>query len=209
MGSLFLIPGMALPWLLGIVVLLAWRSTPRPLASPGEIAWLAGVGYFTGAFLLTLWMRVLSLVGIKFSLLAVGGPLLVAAIVLGLFVARRNGGATSRDLRTALRGACTVPDLASPLRFIWWLLLAWLGVRLALLGVEVFTRPLYPWDAWMQWATKARVWYELGTIVPFARINEWLAANGTAWFDASPEYPPTMPHPRQITKRPCRYLKWP
>lgn len=193
MGSFFLIPGLALPWLLGIVVLLAWRAPQRPLAAPGEMAWIAGAGFFTGAFLLTVWMRVLSLVGIKFSLLAVGGPLLVVALVLGIVVARRGAGTHSRDLRAALRGAFAVPASSAPLRIVWWLLLAWLAVRLALLGVEVFTRPLYPWDAWMQWATKARVWYELGTIVPFARINEWLAANGTAWFDASPEYPPTMP----------------
>jgi hypothetical protein len=115
------------------------------------------------------------------------------AIVLGVVVARRGAGAHARDLRFALRGAFAVPEMAPSLRIVWWLLLAWIAVRLALLGVEVFTRPLYPWDAWMQWATKARVWYELGTIVPFARINEWLAANGTAWFDAAPEYPPTMP----------------
>ena len=55
------------------------------------------------------------------------------------------------------------------------------------------TRPLYPWDAWTQWATKARVWYELGGIAPFARVAAWLAANGGVYFDASPEYPPTMP----------------
>jgi hypothetical protein len=193
MGNFLLIPGLALPWLLGIVVLLAWRSAQRPLAAPGEIAWIAGAGFFTGAFLLTLWMRVLSLVGIKFSLLAVGGPLLVVAVGLAVLVARRGTGTMARDLRAALRSAFAMPDLAPVLRLVWWLLLAWLGVRLALLAVEVFTRPLYPWDAWMQWATKARVWYELGTIVPFARINEWLAANGTAWFDAAPEYPPTMP----------------
>jgi len=193
MDTLVLIPGLALPWLLGIVVLLAWRSAQRPLAGPGEVAWIAGAGFFTGAFLLTLWMRLLSLAGIKFSLVAVGGPLLLATIALGVFVARRGAGNGSRDLRAALRGAFAVPEMSAQLRIVWWLLLAWIAVRLALLGVEVFTRPLYPWDAWMQWATKARVWYELGTIVPFARINEWLAANGTAWFDAAPEYPPTMP----------------
>ena len=72
-------------------------------------------------------------------------------------------------------------------------MIAWLAVRFALLGIEVASRPLYPWDAWTQWATKARVWFELGHIAPFARVNEWLAANGAVYFDASPEYPPTMP----------------
>ncbi len=63
----------------------------------------------------------------------------------------------------------------------------------ALLGAEILSRPLYPWDAWTQWATKARVWYELSHIVPFARQDAWLAAGGGLYFDASPEYPPTMP----------------
>ena len=53
--------------------------------------------------------------------------------------------------------------------------------------------PLYPWDAWIQWATKARVWYSLGHIVPFGRTDAWFAANGAIWFDASPNYPATVP----------------
>ncbi len=193
--GLLLIPGLALPWLLGIVVLLTLRAPSRSPSAPGEVAWIAGAGYLTGAFLLTLWMRALSLAGIKFSVLAVGGPLLVATIVLGWWVWRRNRAAVSAAAQRlpSLRQALSTPALTPLARAIWWALLAWLVLRFALLGVEVITRPLYPWDAWIQWATKARVWYELGTIVPFARINEWLAANGTAWYDASPEYPPTMP----------------
>src|SRR5213079_484442 len=47
-------------------------------------------------------------------------------------------------------------------------------------------RPLYPWDAWTQWATKARVWYELSRIVPFVPADVWLAGQGGAFFDAAP-----------------------
>ena len=54
-------------------------------------------------------------------------------------------------------------------------------------------KPLFPWDAWTQWATKARVWYELGRIVPFANADEWFAAGGAAYFDAAPDHPPTLP----------------
>ena len=54
-------------------------------------------------------------------------------------------------------------------------------------------QPLYPWDAWTQWATKARVWFELGRIVPFASADAWFAADGAAYFDAAPGNPPTMP----------------
>jgi len=84
-------------------------------------------------------------------------------------------------------------DLAKWERVVWLALVAWLAVRFGLLAVEVASRPLYPWDAWTQWATKARVWYELRHIAPFARVAEWYAAGGAVYFDASPEYPPTMP----------------
>jgi hypothetical protein len=53
--------------------------------------------------------------------------------------------------------------------------------------------PLYPWDAWIQWATKARVWFELGHMVPFERSESWFNAGGSAWFDAAPSYPATVP----------------
>ena len=78
-------------------------------------------------------------------------------------------------------------------RIAWQLLLAWLVIRYALLALEVIWQPLYQWDAWIQWATKARVWYEQGRIEPFARSEAWFAAGGGVWFDASPDYPPTMP----------------
>jgi hypothetical protein len=70
---------------------------------------------------------------------------------------------------------------------------AWLIVRFTTLLLDVIWTPLYPWDAWIQWATKARVWYSLGHIVGFARTDAWFAGNGALWFDASPNYPATVP----------------
>lgn len=182
-----------LPWLLGIAVLAAAKPAARDFAGPGEVAWLAGAGYMAGAFLLTLWMRVLSTAGIKFSLAAIALPIALATVVCTIIVWRRSGGALPRAGGDALRTLVVSPGLAGAARIAWTLLIAWLAVRFALLGIEVASRPLYPWDAWTQWATKARVWFELGHIAPFARVNEWLAANGAVYFDASPEYPPTMP----------------
>lgn len=180
-----------LPWWLGIAVVGALAGRARPWSAPGEIAWRIGAGYLAGAFLVTVWMRVLSLAGVKFGLAVVGGPVLLAALALSLLAwrgARRDApGAGDRAPVFA------APPLAGALRLVWWALLAWLALRFALLAVEIGTRPLYPWDAWTQWATKARVWYELGHVAPFARVDAWLAANGAAYFDASPEYPPTMP----------------
>ena len=66
-------------------------------------------------------------------------------------------------------------------------------LRFALLLLEVLWIPLYPWDSWVQWATKARVWYGMGRMVPFVQSEQWFAANGAAWFDAAPNYPATVP----------------
>ncbi|HEY3244110.1 MAG TPA: hypothetical protein VGM03_12250, partial [Phycisphaerae bacterium] len=65
--------GLALPWLLGIALLLAF-DWPRPSAdaddggrAAGVAALRLGYGYFIGALALTLWMRALSIAGIGFG----------------------------------------------------------------------------------------------------------------------------------------------
>ena len=184
--------GALLPWLLGIAMLLLLRPAATALAAPGEIAWIVGAGYLAGAFALTLWMRALSLAGIKFGIVAIAMPLAIVTIACVVLSWRRYGRAFPQAWQEAARALVVAPD-GTTARAIWWLLLAWLAVRFALLGIEIASRPLYPWDAWTQWSTKARVWYELGYLAPFAGANAWLAANGAVYFDASPAYPPTMP----------------
>lgn len=182
--------GLLLPWLLGIGVLLLLRAPVPAADAEGEAAWIAGAGYLAGAFLATVWMRVLSAVGVRFGLAVVALPLAIAAAVLLALAWRRHRATLTGAMRNAFATPAGLSDAA---RVVWWIGIAWVALRLALLGAEVSSRPLYPWDAWTQWATKARVWYELGYLAPFARVNEWLAAAGAVWFDASPEYPPTMP----------------
>ncbi len=194
MGIVTFAAGLLLPCLLGIAVLAAIRDTRRSLDAPGEIAWIVGAGYLAGAFLLTLWMRVLSLAGIPFGAAVIGLPLALATLALAYVASRRHGQiATRAAFSSAMRSLVTPPDVTDATRLAWRLLVAWMAIRYALLALEVSWQPLYPWDAWIQWATKARVWYEEGAIVPFARSAAWFAAGGSVWFDASPEYPSTVP----------------
>jgi hypothetical protein len=193
MDYLALACGLALPWLLGYALLCA-LDWPRPFPTQpgaGSNALRLGYGYFVGALLLTLWMRALSFAGVGFGRLAIGLPLLAGAVVLLVWAARRQRqplAALGSLPRWLLR-----PPLTRGQRLAWILLLAWLAARLALLAAEVAWRPLYPWDAWVQWATKARVWYELARIVPFVHADVWLAGAPGAFFDASPNYPATAP----------------
>ena len=187
--------GLALPWALGITLLLA-LDWPRSSAgdgdrSAGSAALRLGYSYFIGALALTLWMHALSATGVGFGRISIGAPLLVAVVALFAWATRRN-----RISVAAVRNATSAlvrPPLTRWQQWAWMLLLAWLGLRFASIAAEIMWRPLYPWDAWGQWATKARVWFELGRIVPFARADVWLSGATVAYFDASPNNPSTVP----------------
>jgi hypothetical protein len=87
--ALRLAAGWGLAWLFGIA--LVGISTPasrlRRLAG-GEAAWTIGCGFFVGAFGVTVWMRALSLVGLRFSVLAIGLPVAIATLALAAYLRR-------------------------------------------------------------------------------------------------------------------------
>ena len=185
--------GWAVPWILGASLLTTSRDSAGSFHRTGEIAWVVGCGWFIGAFALTVWMRILSALNVQFSWASIAGPLVIAAASLAALTAhhgsRRERIEGARAAWNELRGAA----LSRWKLALWFATLAWLALRSLILLFDVVTLPLYPWDAWIQWATKARVWYELGHIVPFERSDPWFAAGGTAWFDAAPNYPSTVP----------------
>ncbi len=187
-----LLAGLLLPWLAGMSALVLLRGK-RPFSAPGEIAWIAGAGYLVGAFLLTLWMRLLSSAGVGFSALSIAAPLLAATAIAGYLAWHRAGAELPGAIRAAGGAVVSPPELDGAALLAWRALLAWTGLHFLLLGAVVAWQPLYPWDAWTQWATKARVWFELGRIVPFAGADAWFAADGAAYFDAAPGNPPTVP----------------
>jgi hypothetical protein len=179
--------GWALVWLFGIAVTASLAFALRGRArTPAHVAWTLGCGFFAGAFGVTVWMRVLSYIGLRFSVADIAGPLALATVAMGAFVWRRN--ALHRLVPAASRES--MPRIE---RLLAIGLLSLLALRFALLLLDVVWTPLYPWDAWIQWATKARVWYALGQIVPFGRTDAWFAADGALFFDASPDYPATVP----------------
>jgi hypothetical protein len=192
MDALLLALGLALPWGMGIALLAALPAERGEALGTGELPWLLGYGWFVGMFLLTLWMRVLARLGVPLGLVAIAGPLTVATAVLAWIAWRTRRPRFSDGIRASGRAVLAV-DLQSWRRILWLVLLGWLAVRFALLLAEVWWRPLYPWDAWEQWATKARVWFGLKTMVPFVGAGEWLHAAPGVYHDTAPNYPATVP----------------
>jgi hypothetical protein len=198
MDALALFLSLALPWCAGCALLrfAAWpaamrRAADRPAAAPaeGQRALILGYGYFVGLLLLTIWMRILSAAGVGFGRSSIGIPFVAIAAAI-VYLGR---GSVSLARVRAVAIAIVRPPLPRWQRILWIVLLAWLALRLVTLAVEIASRPLYPWDAWTQWATKARVWYALGRIVPFASTDDWRLGTGGAYFDVSPSNPATIP----------------
>jgi hypothetical protein len=178
-------------WIAGTLVVAALRG-PFDVRAPGEAAWTKGTGFLAGAFIATLLMRALSALGIAFGVASIALPLAALAAAAAAIVWHRGMPAPAA-LMAALREAAGLRMLTGWTRVAFAALLAWLALRFAFLFADVVLQPLYPWDAWIQWATKARVWFELHRMVPFVDTAQWLAGNGAFYTDASPSYPATVP----------------
>lgn len=175
-----LLAALCLPWLLGVVWLRArWLKAD-------DIAWpaLLGYGYLAGALTTTLVMRLLDLLGMHLGFLSIALTLAML-IALGVWAGR---GMPWQGLRIGSDWRV----LAGWHKAAFAGLLGLVAVRLAGLGLEIIWQPLYPWDAWSQWATKARVWFELGHLAPFVAPDIWLQGSGV-FYDRAPHYPPAIP----------------
>jgi len=179
---------LVLPWLAGALwVRLLWRTAPAGV-------WPLALGY--GGLL-----GLLSATGLLRLQVALGftpGWLGPTAILIGL--ATIAGWRLWRCAPVAVpvmpSGGYTQPQPQEPTplwaHILFYLLLIWLGVRGLHLLLEVWWRPLYPWDAWTTWAVRSRVWTELGQLVPFVDAPRWLAESGGAAYTLPAWHYPAM-----------------
>jgi hypothetical protein len=174
----------ALPWIAGTLWI---RAASGRTAPPGAMLDI-GYGYLVGLFGITVLMRLLSFAGVSWNVVWIAVP--VAVLAAGAYWRARP-----LHLRADLRLATgTFATLAPSSRALIWLLLLLTCIRMITLGAEVVLNPLVAYDALAHWATKSRVWFEYGRMVPFVQDVEWGRAAGTMNFtDAHPEYPGTVP----------------
>ncbi len=163
MSVLNLVLALAMPWVLGIV----WLRGNASLDRPGSVPMVAGYGLMLGWLMTAVTIRLWGAVGWPLNfwpLLGVLGVLLA----IGFFA----GG----------RWRWPGVERSDSSLFSWLVLVmgALILIRFASEAAEILWRPLYPWDAWVNWAPKAKLWFGLGRTVPILSPNQWLAA-------ASPE----------------------
>ncbi len=162
-----LVFALLLPWAAGI----AWARLGWRRGVAGRSFAIIGYGFFLGWALLVLVMLGLQTLGLRQGVLQTAVPLLLLS-ALGLVLTRWVDLAPV----TQTKGPHGWWSLALPGKLVVAVLLALLVFRFGTLLPEVLLRPLYPWDAWMNWAPKARVWFEHQWLVPFVSRADWMAS---------------------------------
>ncbi|MGB4946295.1 MAG: hypothetical protein WBQ05_03710 [Candidatus Competibacter denitrificans] len=158
---------LGLPWAVGALWIRgAWRDAPPAGLWPLAL----GYGYILGLMTVTFFLRLQAVAGFApdFS-----DPL-VELIVLGAVGSWwlwYRGGVAGHFAFFGKRWS------QQPLwqRIVFALLLSWLLWRVMGLALEIWWRPLYPWDAWANWTVRSKVWVELRQWAPFVTPQQWLA----------------------------------
>lgn len=154
-----------------------------------RLSMVAGYGLLMGLVAVPIVMRLLGYSGLSLSFGVAGS--VVAAVCLALLIVRLLVGESLLD-HTAMPSARV--SLDRPGNILMAALLVLITLRIVTLGLELTTRPLFPFDATMHWATKSRVWFEHGVLVPFVENDAWLELRGRGVYtDHHPGYPITIP----------------
>lgn len=152
-------------------------------------ALVAGHGYLVGIFAITLLIRAWDLAGLELNFWGIAA--VASALTACGFALLRVRPVTAR----VKADKTAVPGWQLTLTCILLALITW---RYSTIFQELLLRPLYPWDAWMNWAPKAVIWFHYKELVPFVSGPDWLQATaeslnhkegaGGAW-----RYPPSIP----------------
>lgn len=167
----------------------AWLTALIPGGLRTRTVLVLGYGLLSGMVAMPLLMRAQDLVGLPLSFQMTGS---LAAVLIALALVanylRKSQARADGFSRPGFN------SLSNPYKLLFATLTILLVCRISILGLEVLARPLFPFDATMHWATKARVWFEYGNIIPFVENKQWLRLGGEGVFtDRHPHYPITTP----------------
>jgi hypothetical protein len=171
-----------LPWLLGYFVV----SLLIPQQIAGRSAISIGCGYLAGLFATTLVLRLYDSLGLTLNFI----PLAILLAGLIALLALAHGRASNPYRKVAVESPTPRWEY-----LVIVLLLILIGLRYWTILAEVSLRPLYPWDAFMNWAPKAVTWFHYKSLVPFVNESTWLANTGDPGLHTirAHSYPETVP----------------
>lgn len=145
---------MLIPWILGFAIV-----KPFLKQRSGHLFFAIGAGYVLGWFVTTLILRVYDYFERPFDIYEIVAIECAIAIPL-LFL-------PAKELR--------IDELRlekSPPRLVWLLLgviVCLLFYRWGLTMVDLLSKPVFPWDGWLSWSAKAKIFYYSQDIPPLTK----------------------------------------
>lgn len=141
-----------IPWLLGFAMIKPFLKQRQ-----GYLFFAMGAGYLLGWFTATFILRIYDYFGRPFNIYEVV-VIECAITVLLLFL-------KARELRFDEIG------LEKPLSKLGWflsgLIVCLLLYRWGLTAIDLINKPVFPWDGWLSWSAKAKVFYFIQGIPTF------------------------------------------
>ena len=180
-----LLTSLFLPWFIGCV----WVKYLLEQSGRWNYFVVAGQGYLLGVFLTTIVIRLGFAIGIDLHFWQISTALLFFGI-FGLLVQQLRWPEIRKYKERVIEPSWQKVVLLTLLGLIAW--------RYLNLLQELMTRPLYSWDAWMNWAPKAIVWFNLDHFANFVNPDQWLQQSANTHnytlgnYHAS-DYPPSVP----------------
>lgn len=172
-----------LPWVLGSV----WVQVLLCRAKSRHPAIILGHGYLVGLFLTTVFLRIWGTLNLPLTFWPITGVLFTSCLAGVLAIRLLSSERLDSQQYSSDEKAETWQ------RVVIGIFLVLIAQRLGTLGQELALRPLFAWDAWMNWAPRAIVWFESGSIFPFVSPDHWLKLPAGPHTLNTWDYPPTIP----------------
>jgi hypothetical protein len=190
MNYLAFTSGLLLPWLAG-ATWLAVAELPVTRPAPGRVFRWLGYGFFLGYALLYGVMAGFDEVTGSVPYRGVMAVLLAVASLGALILWR--AGKRPAEPPTAAGWLLEFRRLGPGARALLVLLLIWVALHVALAAVEIFLRPVYPWDAWQTWIYRAKAWFFTDGMADLVSREEWLRTDRVDAYTTSGYHYPGLP----------------
>jgi hypothetical protein len=168
-GLLTLYCGLLLPWL-GGTLWLAFAESLLNRSTQANRFRQAGYGFFLGyavLFLAIIFSKHLS-AGVSWPGLMVFLLIFTASGAIAAWLGRTATSSTAPPSPQA--------PLSAPMKALAAIVLVLMAIHLIFIAVEIFTQPLYPWDAWLAWVYRAKAWFLANGMVDVVGTVEWTTA---------------------------------
>ena len=190
MELLTLYTGLLLPWLGGTLWLAFVDSQFAPHNHHSRLR-QAGYGFFLGYAVLFIAIMAIN---------ALTGTASWLALIAFMAAFAGSGGIAvwlSPGVSTPAPQLVHGPK-STAAKLLTALISLWMTVHLVFVAIDIFTQPVYPWDAWLAWVYRAKAWYFAGGINAIVSPAEWASASTANIYSIDawkyPLFPSTIPY---------------